>query len=264
MAQADGEYIGFVDSDDTIEPQMYQVMIQKMQEHNADVAICNYKSIQPDGKVNLIRLKGSGQIFDNPQLIREGLINQYYTGYTYCLPNMVNKVYKTAFIREHGLYVDTAFFRAEDYWFNFDVLKKAACVVTIDEAFYNYWHVNINSVTCQMRDNRYEELKRGHKRLIEENNELKLLFTEQAHKHFLQGVQGYILYLTVQGRKQEVLTIFKDPFYQSILSKVQLTWWGVYIDRAILSGRYHLAYELYRCFIALNNIKGKLKNKKDA
>ncbi|MCQ4035403.1 glycosyltransferase family 2 protein [Kaistella montana] len=40
---AKGEYIGFVDSDDYIEPDMYEVLYHNCVNHNAELAICGYK-----------------------------------------------------------------------------------------------------------------------------------------------------------------------------------------------------------------------------
>lgn len=40
LDSARGQYIGFVDSDDYIEPDMFEVLIQSLQERNADVAVC--------------------------------------------------------------------------------------------------------------------------------------------------------------------------------------------------------------------------------
>lgn len=41
---AKGEYIGFVDSDDWIEPQMYEVMYNAIEKYSADVGMCNILS----------------------------------------------------------------------------------------------------------------------------------------------------------------------------------------------------------------------------
>lgn len=41
---AKGEYIGFVDSDDWIEPQMYEIMYREMEKYSADVGMCNITS----------------------------------------------------------------------------------------------------------------------------------------------------------------------------------------------------------------------------
>lgn len=38
---AKGEYVGFIDADDWIEPNMFEKMYEKAKEHNADVVFCN-------------------------------------------------------------------------------------------------------------------------------------------------------------------------------------------------------------------------------
>ena len=40
ISEAKGEYIGFVDSDDRIEPDMYEILLKRMQETGADIAQC--------------------------------------------------------------------------------------------------------------------------------------------------------------------------------------------------------------------------------
>lgn len=42
---ATGEYIGFVDSDDYISENMYEVLLQRILKNDADMAICNYLSV---------------------------------------------------------------------------------------------------------------------------------------------------------------------------------------------------------------------------
>lgn len=37
-----GEYIGFVDSDDILHPQMYELMFEAAEKHNADIVMCEY------------------------------------------------------------------------------------------------------------------------------------------------------------------------------------------------------------------------------
>ncbi|MBQ1356249.1 MAG: glycosyltransferase [Solobacterium sp.] len=42
IKNAHGAYIGFVDSDDWIEPQMYEILLNSLEEFQADVSACNY------------------------------------------------------------------------------------------------------------------------------------------------------------------------------------------------------------------------------
>lgn len=47
---AQGSYIGFVDSDDWIEPSMYAELYQAVKECNADLSICDFGELSEDGK----------------------------------------------------------------------------------------------------------------------------------------------------------------------------------------------------------------------
>lgn len=40
LREAKGEYIGFVDSDDWIEPDMYEVLLTRLEENGADISVC--------------------------------------------------------------------------------------------------------------------------------------------------------------------------------------------------------------------------------
>lgn len=48
---AEGRYIGFVDSDDWIEPDMYEALYGLITAHNADIAVCGHCEVQDDVKL---------------------------------------------------------------------------------------------------------------------------------------------------------------------------------------------------------------------
>lgn len=51
LAAARGDYIGFVDSDDYIAPEMYQTLYDTMQRNDAQLAVCNYTYVDEKGDV---------------------------------------------------------------------------------------------------------------------------------------------------------------------------------------------------------------------
>lgn len=42
LDEASGDYVGFVDSDDWIEPNMYELMLRSINESDADICVCSY------------------------------------------------------------------------------------------------------------------------------------------------------------------------------------------------------------------------------
>ena len=69
---ARGEYIGFVDSDDYILPEMYSVMCNALCTQNADICICSYQKVDEEGKK--IATGGSpiqNQMFTQKQILEK-------------------------------------------------------------------------------------------------------------------------------------------------------------------------------------------------
>ncbi len=54
---AQGEFIAFVDSDDWIEPNMFETLFNLAKEHNADISQCNYIKVEnEDAKIENINV----------------------------------------------------------------------------------------------------------------------------------------------------------------------------------------------------------------
>lgn len=70
LDHATGEYIGFVDGDDAVQPQMYEKLLLLMNEKNAEIAECNFtgrKAPEPDKmpEGNIILLSGREALEQN-------------------------------------------------------------------------------------------------------------------------------------------------------------------------------------------------------
>ena len=52
VAIANGKYIAFVDSDDWIENNMYEVMMPLFSVYGADCVMCTYKNVKEDGSIS--------------------------------------------------------------------------------------------------------------------------------------------------------------------------------------------------------------------
>ena len=85
-----GDYIGFCDPDDWVEPEMYEEMISAIEEMEADIAICGYNYYDQSGsidtkreyKVKLNDLVSRHETFkrmsDMPPTIRLGVVNKLF------------------------------------------------------------------------------------------------------------------------------------------------------------------------------------------
>ncbi len=130
IAAARGSYIGFVDGDDWIDPDMYEKMLGAMREQDADLAVCRYRQVHKthteDGSVD------RAVVFEEQEAL------QYYVQETkeYVIQNAAwNKLYR------RQLLTGIAFPEGkwyEDIMFATMALAHAKRCVYLDTAYYNY------------------------------------------------------------------------------------------------------------------------------
>lgn len=87
VSKATGEWIGFVDSDDYIEPQMYQILFNNAKKYDASISHCGYQMIFSDGRIHFFhntgrivlqdKLTGLQDLLDGT-LVEPGLWNKLY------------------------------------------------------------------------------------------------------------------------------------------------------------------------------------------
>lgn len=136
MDAATGDYIGFVDADDTIEPQMYEKMYALAVDNNAEIVQCNLTDIYPNGdkKIQLSDFEGMVEITDNADYM-----SRYMAGYIHSY-EVCNKIFKCEFIRDTKLkFGDTKKYFSEDILFNMEAVKHLKRISFIKEPYYNYY-----------------------------------------------------------------------------------------------------------------------------
>lgn len=132
---ARGKYLGFVDADDTVLPQMYEDLFAAAEHSAAEVAQCGIIDIRGDRRsVRACVEDGFIEIMDRGQYIFEYAYGLKYT-YEAC-----NKLYLKSFIMEHGLrFGDTRIYHCEDLKFNLDVLSQLRRVCFLPAVYYEYF-----------------------------------------------------------------------------------------------------------------------------
>ncbi len=133
VAEARGAWIGFVDGDDRIAPDMYARLLQNARLYGADIAHCGYRRVMPDGRVQL--LHGTGVRFRQDHLrglreLIEGAVIE---------PGVWNKLYRAALFDGIAEKADLYVCLHEDLLLNFYLFFGAS--VSIYEDFCPYDHI---------------------------------------------------------------------------------------------------------------------------
>ncbi|WP_345950882.1 glycosyltransferase [Mucilaginibacter sp. PAMB04274] len=144
LSEALGEYIGFIDSDDTIDPDMYELLLRNIKTYNADVSVCRLRTIFPNKVVAPQETPGIEK-YD-----REHALSLFLKGELDMSAN--TKVYKAALAKS----VEFAGRMYEDILYLSQIFLKAQNTVLENAIKYNYL-VRDNSVSVGQFSPRYFE-----------------------------------------------------------------------------------------------------------
>lgn len=130
---ASGEYIGFVDADDIIEPTMYGRLYSNMKKYNADISHCGHDIVWLDGRKE--NFYGTGRLAQQDKISGiKSLISGSFE------PGLCNKLYKYTLLHSlfHGGVMDYSIKINEDLLMNYYLFKMADSTVLEDVCLYHY------------------------------------------------------------------------------------------------------------------------------
>lgn len=184
IKNANGKYIGFVDSDDKIHKNMFETLINNIEKDNTDLIICGFieeriveeklvssvvKKYYPKDKISMENMKIKFMDFANSEMLNP----------------LWNKVYKREIIEKYNVKFDKNFKTGEDFIFNLDYLLNVQDISFCNEGFYYYAKRSNGSITHQYIDNMYGKGIEIHNKLESFLKKINI-FTEE-NKYILAG-----------------------------------------------------------------------------
>lgn len=134
LKAANGKFVGFVDSDDWVAPEMFETMYIQAETHGAQMCACDYALAYEDGRTESSAL---GLRSERLELNTIGL-DRFWNGKALGV-TVWNKLYARSIIAEHSLYFESnrnVF--SEDVLFNLCFLKHASVCASVENSFYFY------------------------------------------------------------------------------------------------------------------------------
>lgn len=136
VERATGDYIGFVDSDDYIDAEMYEKLYEAIKKENVDVAECNLKIVYPE-KTELFTDEKYYQIYNKQEYLEEYLKIEKIFG-SACVRLTKADIAKKLKFPVGKLYEDT--------YYAYDLIGIVDKYVIMDNPYYNYL-MRENSIT---------------------------------------------------------------------------------------------------------------------
>lgn len=253
---ATGDYLGFVDSDDWIDPDMYELLITELIQFDADMATCRFISlyaneINPELIAEKKRQKeGKPQVYDTlaaAKLILQGKIAQL---------SAPNKVYKKELFANLRYPVGRNF---EDAYIIVDLLLKCNRIVIDPSARYYYFRRSASIMTKPFSLKDYDSVDASQKNynLVKEKlpGALKEAEMRLIWSHFWildKAILSTHSELRSQTIKKEIKLLRTN--YQTIISNEYLE-----PNRILAMKVLKFSYQVYYLLVVLRQ-KGKATN----
>lgn len=132
---AKGEYIGFVDADDYIEPDMYEILYNNMINNNVDLTICDFES-SLDGHRIISNFNLSKNTLLRKDYIESILLKKFFESDE--LNTVWTKLYKSIIIKSNNIKFPQRVSLGEDGIFNLKYMINTNSLIYVDYTGYHY------------------------------------------------------------------------------------------------------------------------------
>lgn len=214
ITEATGEWVGFVDGDDFVEPSMFARLLENALKYKADISHCGYQMVFPDGHIDyyyntgrVVRQEGSQGCFD---LIEGSFVE----------PGLWNKLYRRELFEGLSEWMDQSIKINEDLLMNYYLFNRSNTAVFEDVCPYHYVLRKGSAATAMLNENKLRDpLKVTH------------IILEDAREELLPAIvprltRQMITYATMSLSNQKKLIL---PYRREARRELRHRLWNILI-----------------------------------
>ncbi|MBM7604647.1 glycosyltransferase involved in cell wall biosynthesis [Metabacillus crassostreae] len=144
ISSSTGEYLVFIDSDDTVDKQYIELLLKETIRLDADLVCCGYKDYSKYGIKNHtdFNINENVSLHTFMEMVCKG------TGGV-----LWGKIFKREVILKNNLKMDKNIFMSEDLVFVLQYVSRCKVIVAIQEYLYNYNRLNQGSISSNISIN---------------------------------------------------------------------------------------------------------------
>ncbi|MGG3987022.1 glycosyltransferase [Bacillus smithii] len=129
---AKGDYIGFVDPDDWVEPNMFEKLYQLIIDYKADISMCGYVKEKLDGTILNNIVKPDIIKMDRKEALNKILNSNSFKGFLW------NKLFSANLIKNNQITFDESIHFCEDLLYCCQCIVKSKNIVYDTTPYYHY------------------------------------------------------------------------------------------------------------------------------
>ncbi len=134
LAEARGKFVGFVDSDDWVDAEMFEKLFEAAVINNAEVAQCGFRKVYEEN--NVIEPYYEESSFTGPPYSNKVVDN--VLDIMVSMPSIWRRIYRIEFLKGKGIDFLHTLPRFDDLPFQFEVFMHTCKMVSVPGAYYNY------------------------------------------------------------------------------------------------------------------------------
>ena len=170
LDNAKGEYIAFLDNDDTIDSNFYEKLYKKATETNADIV---------KGEVHIIGYDGSESYGDLNEKIRKNNSKLYFAYFWW------TAIYKASLIKDNNISFLENYPLGGDVLFLNQAILQANKLALVDGCFYNYYRRADSGDSLELSFDKIKSVLDIHEKILDNTLKSKYMNTETDAIYFL-------------------------------------------------------------------------------
>lgn len=222
-----GDFIGFVDADDLIDPQMYEKLYDAAVSLSCDVVTCTYNSFRETGLIAVTKplfpmhahLSAEYVRAEMPRLVRDGSLMFVW-----------RRLYASSLLRGQNIRFDERLRICEDATFVMECLLRADGVAAVEDCLYHYRYVPTSLIrskkyTPHMTPSmllQYEiKMQLTKTYLADEGPQMLSALADYTYKHISRLIFTN-LFRRPYGRYREFRAAVRAPIFRDMLRTFDL------------------------------------------
>lgn len=165
LAEATGEWIGFVDGDDLVEPDMYERLLENALKYGADISHCGYRMVFPS-RVDYYHNTGKLVEQDHDAGLRDLICGSFVE------PALWNKLYRRALFAGLAEKMDFSIKINEDVLMNYWLFKASRKSVYEDFCPYHYVLRPGSAATSKLNEHKLRDPMKVTKAIFDDADEM--------------------------------------------------------------------------------------------
>lgn len=192
--EASGAYLCYVDSDDWVEPDMIEGLVQHLSGDKKEVVCSNYIIEKESGSENVIQKLSPG-VYEGERLYHDVKCRILGSGGRIVTMSRCMKLFSAELIRENISFCDKRVIMGEDVNIVLPALLAAERVVIVEKGLYYHYRYVASSMAHKYNTGLYENIRLLYRKILEVLQAFEMPEAEQmARREYL-----YLLFLVFKN-----------------------------------------------------------------